>query len=165
MSFKTKKEVVRINGHLKEITTIKDYKGKLLHKIINPLMVEFHVKDFFQIMIGASILAIPVGFTEETWRLGELLPLSNALGFAVLSVLFISAFVYYNYYRKKIRHHWAEFIKRVLATYLVSFVVVTIILALIQKTPWSTDWILAFKRTAIVTFPSSMSAVVADVIK
>jgi uncharacterized membrane protein len=160
-----KKEVVRINGRLKEIVTVKSAKGELLHKIINPLMVEFHLKDFFQVIIGASILAIPVGFTEETWHLGETLPLSNALGFVVLSLLFISAFVYYNYYMKRMKEHWFEFAKRVLVTYTVSFFVVAVILTLIMKTPWTTDWLLAFKRTAVVTFPSSMSGTIADVIK
>ncbi|MCK4429723.1 MAG: hypothetical protein KAW19_00325, partial [Candidatus Aminicenantes bacterium] len=64
---KTKKEVVRIEGKLKEIVTIHDEKGKILHKIISPLMVEFHPKDVLQVIIGAAILAVPVGFTEETW--------------------------------------------------------------------------------------------------
>jgi len=40
---KTKKEVVRIAGKLKEIVTVRDEKGKILHKIISPLMVEFHL--------------------------------------------------------------------------------------------------------------------------
>ena len=56
------------------------HKGKL-YKLIHPLALEFHPKDILQVMIGAAILAIPVGFTEETWRFGEILPLSNVIGF------------------------------------------------------------------------------------
>lgn len=163
---KTKKRVVKIGGNLKEMTTIQDEKGRILHRMISPLMLEFRPKDVLQIIIGASILAIPVGYTEETWRLGELLPLSNVIGFLILSLVFISAFVYYNYYKKHgLKEHYDEFIKRVLSTYIFSFIVVAVLLTLIQKTPWNTDWILAFKRVVIVAFPSSMSAAVADMIK
>jgi uncharacterized membrane protein len=116
-------------------------------------------------MVGASILAIPVGFTEETWRLGETLPLANVIGFMILSVVFVAIFVYYNYYRSNLRQHHGEFIKRVVSTYVFSFLVVALILTLIQRTPWNTDIILAFKRTIIVAFPASMSAAVADMIR
>lgn len=162
---KTKKEVVRIAGKLKEIITIRDEKGKILHKIISPLMVEFHPKDVLQVIIGAAILAVPVGFTEETWNLGETLPLPNIVGLFLLSLLFISMFVYYNYYKGKLKEHLGEFIKRVCSTYFISFMVVALLLTLIQRTPWNTDWIIAFKRVVIATFPASMSAAVADVIK
>jgi len=162
---KAKSEVVRIAGKLKEIVTIHDEKGNVLHKIISPLMVEFHPKDVLQVVIGASILAVPVGFTEETWNLGKTLPLKNVVGLLLLSLLFISAFVYHNYYKNILKDHLGEFVKRVCSTYLISFIVVALLLTLIQRTPWNTDWIIAFKRVVIVTFPASMSAAVADVIK
>jgi uncharacterized membrane protein len=126
------------------------------------------LKDILQIIIGASILAVPVGFTEETWRLGESLPIFNILGLFLISLVFISFFVYYHYHKgkqHKTRVHVGEFVKRVFVTYIGAFVVVAILLALIQRTPWMTDFALALKRTVIVTFPSSMSATVADVIK
>jgi uncharacterized membrane protein len=162
---RSKKEVIRVEGKLKEVITVHDEKGRILHKLISPLMLEFHPRDVLQIMIGAAILAIPVGYTEETWNLGQMLPLPNVIGFLILSLVFIAAFVYYNYYREHLKEHLDEFVKRVFSTYIVAFVVVGILLTLIQKAPWSTDWILAFKRTIIVTFPSSMSAAVADIIK
>ncbi|MBL7055814.1 DUF2391 family protein [Candidatus Woesearchaeota archaeon] len=164
-SLKSKKEIVRIAGKLKEIITVKDEKGNILHKIVNPLMVEFRPRDILQIIIGASILAIPVGFTEETWNLARTLPLTNILLFMFLSILFISAFAYYNYYRDNFKQHKFEFLKRVLSTYIFSFIVVAVILTLIQQTPWNTDSVLAFKRVVIVAFPASMSAAIADVIK
>ena len=40
-----------------------------------------------------------------------------------------------------------------------------IILSVIQRAPWSVDWILAFKRTVIVTFPSALSAAIAGNLK
>lgn len=138
---------------------------ELLQRIIPPFKVEFSAKDLLQVIVGATILAVPVGFTEETWELGGSLPTLNILGIFLLSILFISAFVYYHYYRGRAITHSAHFIKRVFSTYLVSFLVVGIILTLIQRTPWTADWVLAIKRVVIVTLPSSMSATVADTIK
>ena len=161
---KTKRHLIRVNGHLHEITT-HSHKGKVLHKIVSPLMVELHPRDLLQIMIGASILAIPVGFTEETWNLGQTLPLINIIGFLAVSLLFIATFVYYNYYRRHLREHWGEFIKRVFSTYVISFIVVGILLTLIQRTAWDADLVLTFKRIIIVTFPASMSAAIADFLK
>ena len=137
-------------------------KGTVLQKIVT---VEFHTRDFLQIVIGAAILAIPVGFTQETWDLGEALPVRNVIGFLVVSLVFISMFTYYHYYRNHLKKHFDEFIKRVFFTYFVAFLVVAILLSLIGKTPWITDRILALKRIILVTFPASMSGAIADTIK
>ena len=163
--FKTKRELIRVAGKLRELVTITDAKGKILHRIINPVMVKFYPRDVMQIIVGASILAIPVAFTEETWELGISLPIYNILGLLTLSLLFISAFVYYNYYRNKMKDNWKEFTMRVTTTYLVSFLVVAILLTIIERAPWNTNFIVAFSRTVIVSFPASMSASVADMIR
>lgn len=136
---------------------------KMLHFLIHP--VEFRPRDVMQIIVGSAILAVPVGFTEETWKLGESLPFLNVIGLLALSLLFISLFVYYNYYRHHMKKHWDEFAKRVISTYLVAIVVVAVLLTIIQRAPWTADTALAFKRIIIVAFPSSMSAAVADTIK
>ena len=161
MPLKAQKEEEHRSLILKELHGSREAIQHLLH----PLMVEFHLKDILQVMVGASILAIPVGFTEETWHLGEALPVRNVLGLLLISVLFVSAFVYYNYYRNSMKTHWDHFAKRVFSTYVFSFLVVALLLTMIQRAPWSTDWILAFKRCVIDAFPSSMSAAVADMIK
>ena len=162
----TKKQIIRVAGKLKEVVTVHDEKGNLLHKIISPLMVEFYPRDLIQIIVGASILAIPVAFTEETWRLGESLPLNKVLGIMFLSLFFILIFVYYNFYRKEhLREHWDELIKRVISTYIISLIVVASILTLIEQAPWITNHLLAIKRVILVAFPASMSAAVADMIK
>jgi uncharacterized membrane protein len=162
---KTDQEIVRVAGRLKEITTIRDEAGNILHKIISPLMIEFYPRDVFQVIVGASILAVPVGFTEETWQLGGSLPLANILGLLFLSILFISLFVYHNYYRRRFGTHKKEFFKRVISTYFFSFLIVALILTLIQRAPWNLDWVLALKRVIVVSFPAAMSAAVADTIK
>lgn len=138
----------------------------IFRKIADPLFHEFHLKDVLQVIIGASILAIPVGFTKEVWEFGELLPMANIFGFIILSLLFISLFTYYHYHRAYgLKKHHKHFTRRVVFTYVLALFVVAIILTLIQKTPWQTDWVLAFKRIALVTFPASMSGTIADVIK
>jgi uncharacterized membrane protein len=136
-----------------------------LFELSHFIPLEFRSQDVLQIIIGASILSIPVGFTEETWALGESLPLANVLGFLVLSLLFISIFTYYHYYKNKFKENFSEFFKRVISTYLISFLIVALVLTLIQRTPWTTDWLLAIKRTIIVAFPASMSASIADTLK
>jgi len=165
MGLKTERKIVKVAGSFKEVVTVKDEAGKVLHKIINPLMITFRLKDVLQVIVGASILAIPVAFTEETWKLGESLPLLNIILLMALSLTFISLFIYYNYYREHLKEHWEEFTKRALSTYMIAFLVVALILTIIQMAPWSTDLLLAFKRIVLVAFPASMSGAVADTIK
>jgi uncharacterized membrane protein len=158
-------KITRIGGYLHKITTILDSSGKVLYRSISPLMVELRPRDIMQMIVGATILAIPLGFTEETWKLGEQLPLRNVLYLTVLSLLFISLFVYYNFYRFHLKGRVFEYVKRVIATYFVSLIVVGVLLTIIDKCPWQTDYMLAIKRIIIVSFPASMSATIADVLK
>ena len=118
-----------------------------------------------QMMVGASILAIPVGFTEETWMLGTTLPFRNVLALAFVSLLFIAAFVYFNFYRFHLRGYKWEFIKRIVGIYGVALVVVAVLLTIIDKCPWGIDNLTAMKRVIIVAFPASMSAAVRDLLK
>jgi uncharacterized membrane protein len=118
-----------------------------------------------QAVVGAIILAIPIGFTEETWRLGETLPLSNVFLIMGFSLFFVTLFAYRNLSRNKPGFYWYDLTKRVITMYVLSFVIVTLLLLVIQKVPWTTDWILAFKRTVIVAFPSSLSATIAGNLK
>ena len=161
-----KKEFIRSGHRVLEVTTYKK-KGKVIHKLVTPINLKFRFRDAIQLMIGSAILAIPVGFTEETWALGQKLPIANILLLLLLSIFFISMFVYHHSYKQHIhiKQHLLEYVKRVLATYLVSFVVVAILLTIIKIAPWQTNFLLALKRTIIVSFPASMSAAIADTIK
>lgn len=156
---------VRVKGRLQEVVTIHDDEGAVLHRILRPLSVEFHFHDLVQLVVGATLLAIPVGFTEEVWMLGATISHLQAFALMVISVLFITVFVYYNNYRGDFYEHRFEFLKRVLATYIVAFAVVGLILSVIGKAPWTTDFILAIKRVVLVTLPAAMSAAVTDMIK
>jgi uncharacterized membrane protein len=162
---KTKYTIKRIGGYLHKLSPVVDKTGKVINYVTTPLMVELKPRDIMQIIVGASILAIPVGFTEETWNLGERLPLNNVLVLAIISVIFIALFVYFNFYRFQLKGYIFEYIKRVVAIYAISLIVVGVLLTLIEKCPWGTDNILALKRMIIVAFPSSMSAAISDTLK
>ncbi|MBU2539919.1 DUF2391 family protein [Patescibacteria group bacterium] len=122
-------------------------------------------RNLLQAIIGTTLLAIPIGFTEETWRLGETLPTYNILLILALSLLFIFLFAYRNFSKNIPNFYWFDLLKRVFILYITSFIIVTLILTIIQRAPWTTDWLLAFNRTVIVAFPSSLSAAIAGNLK
>ncbi|MEM4325733.1 MAG: DUF2391 family protein [Candidatus Pacearchaeota archaeon] len=130
------------------------------------IFVSFELKDIIQIIIGACILAVPIGFTEEAWRLGEILPISNIIFLLVLTLCFITLFTYYHYHKEKInlnpKHQITQLIKRVFATYIFSFLIVGIILETIKVTAWFSNFLLSFKRTIVITFPAAIGAVISD---
>ncbi|MDF7798434.1 DUF2391 family protein [Pontiellaceae bacterium B1224] len=163
---KTPDEMIkRIGGYLHSVVPIKDATGKVLDYTLKPLMVEFKPRDVMQVVVGASLLSVPIAFTEETWVLGRELPLANVIGLSALSLIFIGLFVYYNFYRFTFREHVWEFVKRVAGIYFISLLVVAGLLTIINKCPWTTDHVTAIKRVLIIAFPASMSAAVSDSIK
>lgn len=165
MENKPEQMIKRIGGYLHRVVPIVDSAGKVLQYTLSPLMVEFKPRDLMQVIVGASILAVPVALTEETWNLGMNLPTRNVMMLSGLSLLFIAGFVYYNFYRYNFRNHILEYIKRVAAIYFFSLLVVAVLLTIIQKCPWGVDNLLALKRILIAAFPASMSAAVSDTLK
>ena len=162
---KMKREIIRIGAHLSELVTVLDSAGNTLHKVVRPLMIEFYLRDVIQVIVGATILAIPIAFTEEVWRLGAELPNRNIVYLFIMSVVFICLFVYHNFYREHLKTHWTEFIKRVISIYIISMLIVGIILFIINQAPLGLEWTITLKRMVIIAFPASMSAAVADMIK
>ncbi len=160
-------EIARIGraGILHSVIPVVDETGKIVQRIVKPLKVELKARDIIQIFVGATLLAIPMAYTEETWQLGEKLPLLNIGILAIISILFIAVFVYANFYQYYLKGFVFEYIKRVIAIYIISLIVVGFLMTVIQQCPWGIDNILAIKRIVIVTLPASMSAVAADAIK
>lgn len=154
--------IQRIGGRLHKVIPILDNTGKVISHAVAPLKVELRRRDLMQILVGASILSVPVGFTQETWDLGQEMPIGNVMLLGLTSVVFVALHIYFNFYRRYFREHAFEYVKRVLAIYSLSFMVVGILLTIIGKAPWSSDFLLALKRTIIVTFPASMSAAFSD---
>jgi len=162
---KSETTIKRIGGYLHKVVPIVDGAGEVLHYALSPLMVEFRPRDLMQIIVGASVLAVPVAFTQEVWDLGSELPFANVMGLSAISVLFIALFVYFNFYRFTFKGHIFNYCKRVLAIYMFSLIVVALLLTIIQRCPWGVDNILAIKRILVVAFPASMSAAVSDTLK
>lgn len=160
-------EIARIGraGILHSIIPIVDDSGKIIQRIVKPLMAELKFRDLIQIFVGATLLAIPMSYTEETWQLGERLPLLNVGILAVLSVIFIAIFVYANFYHYYLKGYVFEYVKRVFSIYLISLLVVSFLMTVIEQCPWGVDNLLAIKRIIIVTLPASMSAVAVDATK
>lgn len=157
--------VKRIGGYLHRVVELVDSTGKVISTVVSPFMVELKPRDILQIIVGATILAIPVGLTEETWILGKELPLRNVVWLGIISISFLSAFIFFNFYRFNIKEHFWEYIKRVAATYGLSLIVVGVLLTVIDKCPWGADNLLAIKRIIITTLPASMSATLSDTLK
>ena len=144
-------------------------KKGVVEDIINPEKIGFEFKDILQIIVGAFVLAIPVGFTQEVWELGKTLPLIKIIILMTMTLFFIGIFTYSNYHREHMhsnpKYHTMELTKRIVVTYVLSFVIVAGLMAAIQVTPWKTDPMLAFKIIIIVAFPASIGAVISDRIK
>lgn len=160
-----KETIKRIEGYLHQVIPVIDETGKVVQHVLKPFMVEFNVRDLMQVIVGASLLAVPVAFTEETWKLGAELAMPNVMALSGLSILFISFFVYFNFYRLHMTGNVLKFIKRVASIYFFSLLVVALLLTIIQRCPWQTDYMLALKRVLIVAFPASMSAAISDTLK
>ena len=153
------------NGYLHRVIPIFDKSGNVVQRVVKPLMVEYRPRDALQTVVGASILAIPAAFTEEAWNLGRDLPVANILAIAIISILFVATFVYYNFYKGYIAEFRTQFVIRVIATYVVSILVVATLLTVIEQCPWGVDNALALKRIIVVAFPASMSATITDALK
>lgn len=157
--------IKRINGYLHRIVPVADKSGEIISYALKPLMLEFKPRDIMQVTVGAALLAIPVALSEEVWNLGRDLPITNVIIMSLVSILFIGVFVYFNFYKVTIKGYVSEYIKRVLGTYVISLIVVTLILTLLEKCPWGIDNTLAIKRIIIAGFPTAMSGTLSDTIK
>ncbi len=156
------KEISRIDGQLYEIITVKDDSGNPIQSFEVPLRVELKLQDLMEIMVGASILAVPVAFTEEVWNMGDDLHWYNVLLLNTVCLIFMGCFIYFKSYRKHLNLYRVEFYKRVFATFLLSVLIVGLLLTIVGKCPWITDFDLALKRVLIGSFPAAMSATVTD---
>jgi uncharacterized membrane protein len=163
----TKVTIERIgrNGYLHRVIPIVDKSGKVIQRVVKPLMVEYRARDAMQTVVGAAILAIPAAYTEEAWNLGRDLPTSNIAAIAALSIIFVATFVYFNFYKSYFGQYLWQYVLRVVSTYVVALAVVSVLLTLVGQCPWGVDTSLAIRRIIVVAFPASMSATVTDALK
>ena len=165
MKRQTQTEIQRINGYLKEVVTLFDSSGKPISSVINPLMVELAPRDVLQIFVGALLFATPLSFTEEVWTISLELPSFKVYLLSVFSLVTVTLFIYFNFYRHRLKGHLIEFVKRVFATYLISISSVALMLYLIDKLPFEESPEVAIRRLVIIGFPSVFGATLSDYIK
>lgn len=147
----------------------REAKNKFLARVVGPTVVEFDIHDLIQIIIGASIIAVPIIFSQQSWNFVDVLPLLNTFIVLGLTVFFIAIFTYFHYHKENLRanprYHIGKLIKRVVGTYVLSFIIVAIILSVIQVISLNAELISSFKRIVVITFPSAMGAAISDKIK
>lgn len=158
-------EIKRVNGYLREIVTVFDSSGKPVSQVLNPVMVELKPRDVFQLLAGSFIIASPLCFTEEVWKLSEEMTNQGAVGVGLSSFVLITCYIYFNFYRNRLRGFVVEFLKRVLATYVICTASIAISLLVIGKLPWDANLDVALRRITIIAFPAAFGAVISDNIK
>jgi len=124
--------------------------------------LSFNLEDASQVAIGAFTLAVPVSFSEEAWKLGETLPLTNLLLIFVLSIIFLSFYTYESVFQANIKYRIPVFLSRIVIAYLIAALVVSLVLIALHKFPFFTEPIIALKRLIIITMPASMGAIIVD---
>lgn len=164
-SYRTKRFTQRIGGELHRVQTVTDETGEIVARTLTPLMVEFGLRDVAQLIVGASALAIPVAYAEEAWRLGGELSQTNILLIALSSVSFLAVFAYSIFYRDNLPGHVHVFALRVIAAYVITFLVAALSLLLVNRLPWASEPLLALNRAVIVAYPACFSATVVDSIR
>lgn len=122
----------------------------------------FNLEDASQVLVGSFALAVPISFSEEAWRLGESLPMTNLLMLLALSIIFLSFFAYQSVFQSRIRHRISIFIFRVFIAYSIAAIVVALVLLCLDKLPVLSEPLVALKRVIVITMPASMGAIVVD---
>ena len=119
-------------------------------------------EDLSQLIIGASVLSVPIAFTEEAWDMSRTLPPINLIVVVVLSLAFIGLYAFKGIYEGKVKNRVPTYLLRVFIDYAVTLCVVIIVLFALNKLPVFSDTYIAVKRVIIISFPASMGAIVVD---
>ena len=126
------------------------------------MKLSFNIEDASQLIIGAFALAVPISFSEESWRLGETLPTENLFLIFAISILFLSFFTYGSIFQGNIKNRVLAFLIRIIIAYLITIFVVSIVLLAIGKLPLISDTALAIKRLIVIAMPASIGGIVVD---
>ncbi|GAA0421535.1 DUF2391 family protein [Cocleimonas flava] len=124
--------------------------------------LSFNLEDASQVAIGSFALAVPISFSEEAWRIGEKLPLSNLFLVFILSVTFLSFFAYGSVFQSNIKYRVPVFVVRIIIAYLIAAFVVALVLSSLDKFPLLTEPDIALRRLIVITMPASMGAIIVD---
>lgn len=126
------------------------------------MKLSFNIEDAGQLIIGAFALAVPISFSEESWKLGETLPTSNLLIIFTISIIFLSFFTYGSVFQSDIKNRIFVFIFRIIIAYIITIIVVSIVLFSIGKLPLLSETAIALKRLIVIAMPASIGGIVVD---
>jgi len=126
------------------------------------MKLSFNIEDASQLIIGAFALAVPISFSEESWRLSETLPTENLFLIFTISILFLSFFAYGSLFQGDIKNRVIVFVMRIIIAYIVTIFVVSIVLLSIGKLPLLSETGIAIKRLIVIAMPASMGGILVD---
>jgi len=126
------------------------------------MKLSFNIEDASQLIIGAFALAVPISFSEESWRLSETLPTENLFLIFTTSILFLSFFAYGSLFQGDIKNRVIVFVMRIIIAYIVTIFVVSIVLLSIGKLPLLSETGIAIKRLIVIAMPASMGGILVD---
>lgn len=119
-------------------------------------------EDVSQIVIGASVMAIPIAFSEELWRFGETLPSFNLTLLVLLSFIIQTLYIYSSLFQGK-EKSTLLIVSRVIINYIITFFTVSAILFVLNRLSFNyEEFIVGFKRILVLTFPASLGGVIID---
>lgn len=124
--------------------------------------LSFNTEDASQVATGAFALAVPISFSEEAWKLGEVLPVTNLVLLFILSAVFLSFFAYQNVFQGNIQYRIPVFLIRIVIAYFIAAFVVFLVLLSLDKFPFLSEPAIAIKRLIVITMPASMGAIIVD---
>lgn len=159
--------IARTPKGLFKIKTVVANGGKVI-ATFQPLRLGVETRDMAQIFIGSIILASPFLVTEEVWTLGQEISELKAVLFMILSLFALSVLLFFTRYdRITFEGHLMirRFTQRLVITYLIAFVTVSLLLTLLGKAPWDVDTQLALKRVILITLPASLGGAAVDLLK
>ena len=122
----------------------------------------FNLEDASQIAIGSFALAVPISFSEESWKLSETLPMLNLIIIFVISIGFLALFTYGSVFQSNIKHRYPVFLFRIINAHIIAILVVALVLWSLNKFPILSEPTIALKRLILLAMPASMGAIIVD---
>ena len=148
-------------GRLHFVHHITDENGNKITTVTGPLKVEFRIQDLAQLVAGACAMGLPVSLGKDVWDLGTTLSIGRTLMILCFSIVALCGFIWGLFYGEHLVRYRGHFLKRSVATYLITFVVSLLFLFLWDKAPLN-DLQVTLTRTIIVTFPAVFAATAVD---
>jgi len=100
--------------------------------------------------------------SEETWRLGEELPLTYLLTVFMLSIVFLGFFAYESVFQGNIKYRGPVFLWRISIAYTITAIVVALVLFSLNTFPLLTDTVVVIKWLIVITMSAAMGAIIVE---